>query len=93
VVTVQRYAKRYGVDAYAAYDDLTALGFALPDSARQCAQRLPAIPRGTVDRVTLPVRDAWWIMLDGRPFVVGYTAGGAPDGASADETLLDDDPL
>ncbi|MEV0134880.1 hypothetical protein AB0H83_41300 [Dactylosporangium sp. NPDC050688] len=69
-VTVQHYAKRYGVDRYAAYDDLTALGFALPDSARQWAQRPPATPCRTVERATLPVHDEWWIMLDGRPFFV-----------------------
>ncbi len=34
-VTAKSYAKRYGVDRYTAYDDLTTLGFALPDSARQ----------------------------------------------------------
>jgi len=26
-ITVKAYAKRYGVDRYTAYDDLTALGF------------------------------------------------------------------
>jgi hypothetical protein len=33
-VTVRAYAKRYGVDSYTAYDDLTAFGFALPASAQ-----------------------------------------------------------
>ena len=94
MVTVQHYAKRYGVDRYTAYDDLTALGFALPDSAQQWAQRPPTTPRRTVERATLPVHDKWWIMLDGRPFfVAGYTSGGAPYGTFADEMPPYDDPL
>ncbi|WP_238011556.1 hypothetical protein KZZ52_33600 [Dactylosporangium sp. AC04546] len=75
------YAERYGVDKYTAYDDLTALGFALPNSARQWAQRSPATRGRTVERATLPVHDEWWIVLDGRLFfAAGYTAGGAPHG-------------
>ncbi len=46
-VTVNGYAKRYGVARYTAYEDLTALGIALPGSARQWAQRPPATPRRT----------------------------------------------
>jgi hypothetical protein len=34
-VAVESYAKRCGVDRYSACDDLAALGFALPDSARR----------------------------------------------------------
>ncbi|GAA1567997.1 hypothetical protein GCM10009827_107140 [Dactylosporangium maewongense] len=57
---------------------LTTLGFALPDSARQWAQRPPATPCRTVERATRPVHDEWGIMQDGRPFfVAGYTSGGA----------------
>jgi hypothetical protein len=49
-VTVQAYAKRYGVDCYTAYDELTTIGFPLPASAarwgtassRVAAQRFPA---------------------------------------------------
>src|SRR5581483_6324823 len=37
-VTVKHYAKRYDVDRTTACDDLTALAFALPDSARQWAR-------------------------------------------------------
>ncbi|MEU0561346.1 hypothetical protein [Dactylosporangium maewongense] len=92
-VTVKHYAKRYGVDEYTAYDDLTALGFALPDSAQQWAQRPPATPCRTVERATRPVHDEWWIVLDGRPFfVAGYTSGGAPYGTFADEMPPYDDP-
>ncbi|GAA0904701.1 hypothetical protein Vau01_098600 [Virgisporangium aurantiacum] len=83
---MKHYAKRYGVDRYTAYDDLTAVGFALTDSAQQWAHRPSTIPRRTVERATLPVHDKWWIVLDGRPFfVAGYTSGGAPYGTFADE--------
>ena len=30
-VTIKTYARRYGVDRYTAYEDLTAIGFPLPD--------------------------------------------------------------
>jgi hypothetical protein len=93
-VTVKSYAKRYGVDRYTAYDDLTALGFALPDLAQQWAQRPPTTPRRTVERGPTPADDQPWIMLDGRwLFVVGYASGGAPYGTFADEMLPPDDPL
>src|SRR4051794_30458536 len=71
-VTVKHYVKRYGVDTYTAYDDLTALGFALPDWARQWAQRPPATPCRPVGRATRPVHDEWWIVLDGRLFFCGW---------------------
>jgi hypothetical protein len=93
-VTVKTYAKRYGVDRYTAYDDLTALGLALPDSARQWAQRPPATPRPAAEGGIEQVDDEWRIMLDGRSFfVVGYTSGGAPYGMFADEMPLTSDPL
>ncbi|WP_322756681.1 hypothetical protein [Frankia sp. Cas3] len=85
-VTAKSYAKRYGVDRYTAYDDLTALGFALPDSARQWAQRPPAAPRGHAERRSDQGHDEWWTVLDGRLFfVAGRTSGGAPYGMFADE--------
>lgn len=91
-VTVKSYAKRYGVDRYTAYGDLTALGVALPDSARQWAQRPPATPCRTARHDAVQHDDEWWIMLDGRSFfVVGYTSGGAPYGIFADEMY--DDPF
>jgi hypothetical protein len=78
-VTVNAYAKRYGVDRYTAYDDLIALGCELPISAQQWAKRPPTTlrrPGGHHDHL---VDDEWWIMLDGRMFfVAGYTSGGAP---------------
>jgi hypothetical protein len=77
---VKTYAKRYGVDRYTAYDDLTALGFALPAAAQQWVQCPPATPRRRADRGD-PGKDEPWIMVDGRSFfVVGYTSGGAPYG-------------
>jgi hypothetical protein len=91
-VTVNSYAKRYGVDRYTAYDDLTALGFTLPDSARQWAQRPPATPRGHAERGDDTADDDWWTMLDGRLFfVAGRTSGGAPYGMFADEMSPYDD--
>lgn len=92
VITVKSYAKRYGVDRYTAYDDLTALGLALPDSAHHWAQRPPATPRGHAEHVGDQADDEWWTTLDGRSFfVVGRTSGGAPYGMLADETLPYDD--
>jgi hypothetical protein len=92
VVTLKTYAKRYGVDRYTAYNDLTALGLALPDSARRWSQRPPATPRAGGDRGNDQVDDVWWIKLDGRLFfVAGYTSGGAPYGMFADEMAPQDD--
>jgi hypothetical protein len=84
-VTVKTYAKRYGVDFYTAYDDLTAVGFPLPPSAARWAQRPPSTPRPPAKQQVNNVDD-WWIMLDGRRFfVAGYTSGGAPYGIFEDE--------
>jgi hypothetical protein len=74
------------VDRFTAYDDLTALGFALPTAAQRWAQRPPVVPRRRADP-TDPAGDELWIMVDGRLFfVVGYTSGGAPYGMFEDET-------
>jgi hypothetical protein len=43
-VTIKTYAKRYRVDRYTAYKDLTAIGFALPTSAERLSRRPPARP-------------------------------------------------
>jgi hypothetical protein len=43
-VTIKTYARRYGVDRYTAYEDLTAIGFPLPDSARRWGHRPPPQP-------------------------------------------------
>lgn len=89
-ITIVGYAKRYGVDRYTAYQDLTALGVVMPDSAQQWAQRPPAPPTGTAKRnADLDadyLDDPSWIILDGRMFfVAGYTSGSAPYGMFADE--------
>ncbi len=92
-ITVKAYAKRYGVDRYTAYDDLTALGFQLPVAAQQWAHRPPSTPRPRRQRRPVPFADEdLWIMLDGRLFfVVGHTPGAAPYGIFADEIAPDDD--
>jgi hypothetical protein len=92
-ITVKSYAKRYGVDRYTAYDDLTVLGFTLPASAQQWAQRPPSTPRPVARRDAGP-SDNSWIMLDGRLFfVAGFTPGGAPYGISEDEMEPCDGPF
>ncbi|MBL7552787.1 hypothetical protein I6A60_33755 [Frankia sp. AgB1.9] len=86
-ITIDGYARRYAVDRYTAYDDLTWLGVELPDAARRWAQR-PAAGSGrrAERRDDERLHDDPWITLDGRPFfVAGYTAGGAPYGIFADE--------
>jgi hypothetical protein len=97
-VGVKAYARRYGVDRYTAYDDLTALGFALSAAAQQWAQRPAATPRPTPRRRRGPAvelaDDEPWIMIDGRSFfAVGYTSGGAPYGMFEDEMDSVDGPL
>jgi hypothetical protein len=93
MITLKSYAKRYGVDRYTAYDDLTALGFTLPASAQQWAQRPPSTPRPAARRDADPSGNSW-IMLDGRLFfVVGFTPGGAPYGIYEDEMEPCDDPF
>jgi hypothetical protein len=85
-VTLKTYAKRYGVDRFTAYDDLTALGFTLPAAARQWAQRPAAAARVGAKPRADPADDDSWILMEGREyFVVGYTTGGAPYGVFADE--------
>jgi hypothetical protein len=82
---VRGYAKRFGVDRAAAYDDLTALGVTVPGSARRWAHRPSSNPRPVASGGAWPV-DNSWIMLDGRWFfVAGYTSGGAPYGIFEDE--------
>ena len=92
-ISVKTYVRRYGVDRYTAHDDLTALGFALPASAHQWAQRPPATPRRRAEHLADPAEDEPWIMVDGRPFfVVGYSSGGAPYGMFEDEMEPFDGP-
>ena len=86
-VTVQAYAKRYGVDRYTAYDELTAIGFPLPASAEKWAQRPPPVQRKRRRRThEFDDADPDWVWVgDRRMFVVGYTPGGAPFGCYEDE--------
>jgi hypothetical protein len=89
-VTIKTYARRYGVDRYTAYEDLTAIGFALPSAAQQRAHRPRPQPRPRRSATPLAVVDDDLIMIDGRPyFVAGYTSGGAPYGIYLDE-MYDD---
>jgi hypothetical protein len=99
-VTVHGYAKRFGVDRYTAYDDLTTLGLTLPASARRWAQRPSSSPRHVASGGDGLV-DNSWIMLNGRQFfVAGFTSGGMPYGIFEDEIdqmqsgdLDEDEPL
>lgn len=84
-VTVKSYAKRYGIDTYIAFDDLTALGFPLPDSAQHWAHRPSSTPRSKTKREPEPHDDPW-IIVDGRRFfVAGHTLNGVPFGIFEDE--------
>lgn len=81
-------SRRYGVDRYTAYDDLTAVGFSLGMSAEQWARRPAPVPSSDADE-PVEVDDDMWTVLDGRKsFVVGYTPGGAPYGVFEDEMEL-----
>ena len=91
-VTIKTYAHRYGVDRYTAYEDLTATGFPLPDSARRWEHRPSPQLRPRPSATPRTILDNDWIMMDARPyFVAGYTLGGAPYGIYLDE--MDDDYL
>jgi len=91
-VTIKTYARRYGVDRYTAYEDLTAIGFPLPDSARRWAHRPPPQPRPRRSATPRALLGDGWIMIGGRRyFVAGYTAGGARYGIYLEE--MDDDCL
>ncbi len=85
-VTIKTYARRYGADRYTACQDLTAIGFPLPDSARRRGHRPPPQPRPPRSAAPPALPGDDWIMIDGRPyFVAGYTPGGAPYGIYLDE--------
>ena len=85
-VTIKSYARRYGVDRYTAYEDLTVLGFPLPAAAQQWAQRPPSSPRPRRRPADVGPPDTDWIMIDGRSyFVAGFTPAGFPYGIFEDE--------
>jgi hypothetical protein len=75
-VSVKAFARRYGVDCYTAYADLTAIGYRLvPGDNRWAVPPAPAPKRPPADL------DEGWVWIgDQRMFVVGYTPGGAPYG-------------
>jgi hypothetical protein len=70
-VTIKTYARRYGVDRYTAYEDLTAIGFPLPDSARRRAHRPPPQPRPRRSAAPRALLDDW-IMIDGRRYFLVF---------------------
>lgn len=71
VVTVRSYARRYGVDGYTAYEDLTAIGFKLPAKAAQhWSKRPPAVPRRRKAPPVAESADDSLIMLDGRMYFI-----------------------
>jgi hypothetical protein len=77
-ITIKTYARRYGVDRYTACEDLTAIGFPLPDSAQRWAHRPPPRPRPRRSATPRALLGDDWIMMDGRPyFVAGYTRRGS----------------
>lgn len=80
-VTVKSCARRYGTDKYTAYDDLTALGFPLPEKDRQWAVRPDPVPRSRKTREpdSLPGID-WFFNGDRVMMVIDTTPGGAPFG-------------
>jgi hypothetical protein len=82
-VTIKTYAKRYRVDNYTAYEDLTAIGFALTTPAERWSQRPPT----RADRESDPHADGDdWTVIDGRRyFIAGYTSNGTPYGIFEDE--------
>jgi len=89
-VTIKTYVKRYGVDRYTAYEDLTALGFPLPPSAEAWSRRPDPTPRRRTADEQDGFDDDMWINIDGRRmFVVDYTPGGAPIGVFEDEFDLE----
>ena len=64
-VTIKTYARRYGVNRYIAYEDLTAIGFPLPDSARRWGHRPPPQPSPHRSAILQALSDDDWIMMDG----------------------------
>jgi hypothetical protein len=78
-VSVTAFARQYGVDRYTAYEDLIAIGYAVPSGdTRWAVRRVPTPKRPRAEPVDL---EGHWIWIgDQRMFVVGFTPGGAPYG-------------
>ena len=86
----QDLSRRYGVDRYTAYEDLSAIGFSLPDFAPTVGAAATSAASPAPFRHPRALLDDGWFMIDGRPFfVAGYTSGCAPYGIYLDE--MDDD--
>ena len=77
-VTINTYARRYGVDRYTAHEDLTAIGFPLPDAAQRWAHRPPPQPRPRRSAALRALPDNDWITMDGRPYFVLEYVDGVP---------------
>jgi len=87
-VTIRTYAKRFGLDRYTAYDELTMLGVPLSSGDLQWATRPPPVPKADRDHVEPGSSDGGlppgWIEWGGEPiFPVGFTSGGCPYGLFA----------
>ena len=83
-VSIKTYARRYGVDRYTAHEDLTAIGFPLPDSAQRWAHRPPPQPRPRRSATPRALLDNDWIMMGGRLyFVAGFTRAGLRTGSTS----------
>lgn len=92
-VTLRGYARRYSVDRYTAYDELTMLEADLPAGDEQWSKRPPPVPRRARrdrddDHEPDPTGDLpeGWVSWGGELlFVAGFTSGGAPFGMRIDE--------
>lgn len=92
-VTLRGYTRRYGVDRYTAYDELTMLGVTLPAEDERWSVRPPSTPTDArrdreVDHLPDPTDDlpCGWMWWGGEfMFVAGFTSGGAPFGMRVDE--------
>ena len=92
-VTLRGYARRYGVDRYTAYDELTMLEVDLPAGDEQWSKRPPPVPRrarrdrddGHEPDPTGDLPEGWMSWGGELLFVAGFTSGGAPFGMRVDE--------
>ena len=88
-ISVKMYARRYGVDRYAAREDLEAIGFVFAPGDTRWSKRPEPVPRkpkaDSADKDGGPGLVDWVWVGDRPMFVAGYTSGGAPYGCYADE--------
>jgi hypothetical protein len=99
--TVRAYARRYGVDRYTAYDELTMLGVTLPAKDEQWSVRPPPVPKRP--KRSRRQKQEPEVVDDGLPsdwmewggelmFVAGFTSGGAPYGIRIEDFPPEDLP-